>query len=446
VFTEARPLIESERAVDAFVRPSPEEIKQPERPKLADVMGPGLITGASDDDPSGIATYSQAGAQFGYALGWTLVLTYPLMCAIQMISAQVGRVTGLGLAGNMRKHYPAPLLYLLVGLLLAANIINIGADLGAMAAALRLLVAGPQLVFVAGFAIVTVLLEVFVRYSRYASMLRWLTIALFAYVVTVFAVGVPWLTVAQNLVVPHIQFTGAYLTVVVAVFGTTISPYLFFWQAAEEVEDEQEDPKAKPLIQAPQQAPRQMARIQIDTLVGMGISNLVALFIIITTAATLNAHNVTDIQTSSQAAEALRPIAGNFAFAIFALGIVGTGMLALPVLAGSAAYAVGEALQWQVGLAQKPGRARAFYLTIAVATLIGAGLNFTPLDPIKALFWSAVINGVAAVPIMAMIMLMASRKAVMGQFTLTPWLKFLGWLGTAVMAAAAVAMFATWGD
>ena len=423
-----------------------DETKRPDRPKLADVMGPGLITGASDDDPSGIATYSQAGAQFGYALGWTLLLTYPLMCAIQMISAQVGRVTGRGLAGNMRRHYPAPFVYTLVGLLLVANVINIGADLGAMAAALRLLVDGPQLGFVAAFAVITILLEVFMRYSRYASVLRWLTISLFAYVATVFAVNVPWLTVAENLVAPHVKLSGDYLTVVVAVFGTTISPYLFFWQAGEEVEDEKEDPAAKPLIEAPLQAPRQIARIQIDTLVGMGISNLVALFIMITTAATLNAHGVTDIQTSSQAAEALRPIAGRFAFTVFALGIVGTGLLALPVLAGSAAYAVGETLHWRVGLAQRPGRARAFYGVIAAATIIGAGLNFTPLDPIKALFWSAVINGVAAVPIMAMIMLMASRKAVMGEFTLTKWLTGLGWLATAAMAAAAVGMFATWGD
>jgi NRAMP (natural resistance-associated macrophage protein)-like metal ion transporter len=428
------------------VRPSPDQIKQPDRPKLADIMGPGLITGASDDDPSGIATYSQAGAQFGYSLGWTLLLTYPLMCAIQIISAQVGRVTGRGLAGNMRRHYPAPVVYVLIALLLIANVINIGADLGAMAAALRLLVAGPQLVFVAAFALITVLLEVFMRYSRYASVLRWLTISLFAYVATVFAVSVPWLTVAHNLVLPHIKFTGDYLAIVVAVFGTTISPYLFFWQAAEEVEDEKEDPKAQPLIKAPQQAAHQLARIQLDTLVGMGFSNIVALFIMITTAATLNAHGVTDIQTSSQAADALRPIAGPFAFTIFALGVVGTGMLAVPVLAGSAAYAVGETFRWRVGLAQRPARAPAFYATIAAATLVGAGLNFTSLDPIKALIWSAVINGVAAVPIMAMIMLMASRKAVMGDFTITKWLTVLGWLATAVMAAAAIGMFATWGS
>jgi NRAMP (natural resistance-associated macrophage protein)-like metal ion transporter len=421
------------------------EVKQPERPRLRDIMGPGLITGASDDDPSGIATYSQAGAQFGYTMGWTLLLTYPLMWAIQLISAQIGRVTGLGLAGNMRRHYPAWLLYGLLGLLVIANTINIGADLGAMAAALALLIQGPTLIYVVLFGVVTVVLEIFVRYSRYVSVLRWLTLSLFAYVGTVFLVGVPWLTVASNLVVPRIQFSGAYLTVIVAVFGTTISPYLFFWQAGEEVEEERENPDAKPLIEAPRQAPREMVRMQLDTAAGMGFSNLIALFIMLTTAATLNAHGVTDIQTSSQAAEALKPIAGHFAFVIFALGIIGTGMIALPVLAGSAAYAVGEAMRWRVGLARRPGRAPEFYGTIAFATLVGVVLNFTPLDPIKALFWSAVINGVAAVPIMVMIMLLASRGRVMGQFTIGRWLKGLGWIATAVMTAAAVAMFATWG-
>jgi NRAMP (natural resistance-associated macrophage protein)-like metal ion transporter len=421
-------------------------IEPSNRPRLRDVLGPGLITGASDDDPSGIATYSQAGAQFGYTLGWTLLLTYPLMCSIQMISARVGRVTGRGLAENMRRHYPAPVLYTLVGLLLIANAINIGADLGAMAAALGLLLPGPAVLYIGGFAIVTVLLEVFVSYTRYASVLRWLTLSLFAYVATVFVVGVPWLTVARYLVLPHLEFSGAYLTVVVAVFGTTISPYLFFWQAAEEVEDEQEDPAAKPLVDAPEQSPRELARIELDTLVGMGLSNIIALFIVLTTAATLNAHGIKDIQTSSQAAEALRPIAGEFAFVVFALGIVGTGMLAVPVLAGSAAYALGEAMRWNVGLSQKPRSAKAFYGAIAVATLVGATLNFTPLDPIKALFWSAVINGVAAVPIMIMIMHLSSRRAVMRQFALGPVLKTFGWLATAVMAAAAVGMFATWGD
>ena len=423
-----------------------EKVKQPERPKLRDIMGPGLITGASDDDPSGIATYSQAGAQFGYNLGWSLIISYPLMCAIQLISAQIGRVTGRGLAGNMRRNYPAALLYVLVGLLVIANTINIGADLGAMAAALGLLMPGQQPLFIAGFGIFTIVLEIFMRYSRYASVLRWLTLSLFAYVATVFVVGVPWLTVAKSLVWPHIQLSSDYITVLVAVFGTTISPYLFFWQAGEEVEEEKEDPRAKPLKSAPEQAPVQMQRMKLDTIVGMGASNVIALFIMLTTAATLNAHGVTDIQSSAQAAEALRPIAGPFAFAIFACGIIGTGLLALPVLAGSAAYAVGEAAGWPVGLAQRPGRARAFYGTIAAATLIGSLINFTPIDPIRALFWSAVINGVTAVPIMVMIMLIGSKKSVMGQFTLSPTLKFMGWLATAVMTMAAIGMFATWGS
>ena len=429
------------------VIPLPSDIaKQPERPKLIDIMGPGLITGASDDDPSGIATYSQAGAQFGYQLGWTLLLTYPLMCAIQQISAEIGRVTGRGLAGNLRRHYPRSLLYGIVTLLIIANAINIGADLGAMAAALKLLVDGPLLLHVAMFAVITVLLETFLRYSRYVSILKWLTLSLFAYVGTVFVVGVPWGTVAWQMVVPHITFSADYVTVVVAMFGTTISPYLFFWQASEEVEDVAERPEAKPLLDAPRQAPEEMRRIRIDTYIGMGFSNLVALFIVLTAAATLHAHGHTDIQTSSQAAEALRPLAGRFAFTIFALGIIGTGLLALPVLAGSAAFALGEALQWPVGLARRPLKAKAFYATIAAATVVGALLNFSSLDPVKALFWSAVLNGVVAVPVMVMMLLMAVRRDVMGQFTIGPILKVFGWLATAAMAVAAIGMFATWGS
>jgi NRAMP (natural resistance-associated macrophage protein)-like metal ion transporter len=422
-----------------------EQPKQPERPKLLAVMGPGLITGASDDDPSGIATYSQVGAQFGYQLGWTLLLTYPLMCAIQQISAEIGRVTGRGLAGNLRLHYPRWLLHGIVALLIIANVINIGADLGAMAAALKLLVAGPLLLYVAGFAIVSVLLETFLRYARYVSVLKWLTLSLFAYVATVFVVGVPWGTVLHAMVLPHLSLKATYLTAIVAVFGTTISPYLFFWQASEEVEDMSERADSASLLDAPADAPREMRRIRIDTYVGMGLSNLVAFFILLTTAATLNAHGITNIETSSQAAEALRPVAGQFAFTVFALGIIGTGLLTLPVLAGSAAFALGEAMNWPVGLARKPLKARAFYGTIAAATLVGALLNFSPLDPVKALFWSAVLNGVVAVPVMVMMLLMAVRRDVMGDFTLGHGLKTMGWLATAAMALAAVGMFATWG-
>ena len=426
--------------------PNPHDtVKQPERPKLRQVLGPGLITGASDDDPSGIATYSQVGAQFGFNLAWTMVFSWPLMCAIQEISARIGRVTGRGIAGNLKRHYPRPLLVGLIGLLLAANTINLGADLGAMAAALKLVIGGPQLLYVAAFALVSILLEVFVRYSRYVSVLKWLTLALFSYVGVAFVVHMPWATVAYRLVWPHIDWTPAYLTAVVAILGTTISPYLFFWQAEEEVEEVKERDGAWPLQRAPIQAPREFARIRLDTYIGMAFSNLVALFIIITCAATLHANGVTNIQTSAEAAQALRPIAGEAAFMVFALGIIGTGLLAVPVLAGSAAYAVGEAFGWHVGLARKLRRARAFYATIAVATLIGAALNFTPIDPIKALFWTAVINGVVAVPVMVMMMLLGGRKDVMGPFILTRGLRTAGWLATVVMAVAVVAMFATWG-
>ncbi len=418
---------------------------EPEKRKLLQILGPGLITGASDDDPSGIATYSQAGAQFGYALGWTLLFSWPLMCAIQETSARIGRVTGRGIAGNLKQHYPAPVVYLLIGLLVIANTINLGADLGAMAAALRLVAGGPAPLYVAAFAAVTVLLEIFVRYARYVAVLKWLTLSLFAYVGVALVSRVPWASVGYHILIPSISLAPGYLTVVVAVLGTTISPYLFFWQAAEEVDEVKAEDAAKPLVRAPQQAREAFGRIRIDTYLGMALSNIVALFIVITTAATLHAHHVTDIQTSSQAASALRPIAGQFAFIIFTLGIVGCGLLAVPVLAGSAAYAVGEALGWHVGLARKFRRAKAFYGAIIAACVIGAALNFVHIDPIKALFWSAVINGVAAVPIMAMIMRLATRRTVMGDFKL-PWgLATLGWLATAVMAVAAVGMFATMG-
>jgi NRAMP (natural resistance-associated macrophage protein)-like metal ion transporter len=427
-------------------RPPPEDdVKQPETPKLLQVLGPGLITGASDDDPSGIATYSQVGAQFGFDMGWVMLFSWPLMCAIQEIAAHIGRVTGKGIAGNLRAHYPRSLLFSLVGLLLIANTINLGADLGAMGAALKLVVGGPELVYVALFGAVSILLEVFVRYSRYVSVLKWLTLALFAYVGVAFVVHVNWASVAFHLVAPKIEWTSDYLTALVAILGTTISPYLFFWQAEEEVEEAKERDGAKPLSRAPSQAKPEFARIRIDTYLGMALSNLVALFIIITTAATLNAHGITDIQTSSQAAEALKPIAGAGTFVVFALGIVGTGLLAVPVLAGSAAYATGEAFGWHVGLARRLRRAPSFYAVIAIATIVGAALNFTPIDPIKALFWSAVINGVVAVPVMILMMLLASRPKVMGRFTLSRGLKIVGWAATAVMALAAVGMLATIG-
>ena len=441
------------KSTTAATPDDPHDIKQPDRPRLVDILGPGLITGASDDDPSGIATYSQAGAQFGFDLGWTLLFSWPLMCAIQEISARIGRVTGRGLAGNLKQHYPAIFVYSLVALLVVANTINLGADLGAMGAALKLVLGngdpakgGPALIYVAAFGVIFVVLEIFVRYSRYVSVLKWLTLSLFAYVAVALIVHTPWATVGYHLVIPNISLKAGYLTVVVAILGTTISPYLFFWQAEEEVEEVKERPDAKPLERAPEQAKSEFGRIRVDTYLGMAFSNIVALFIMITTAATLHAHNITDIETSSQAATALRPIAGQFAFLVFALGIIGCGLLALPVLAGSAAYALGEAFGWHVGLSRKFKRAKAFYAAIVAAGLIGGILNFVHLDPIKALFWSAVINGVAAVPIMAMIMHLASHKAAMGDFKIHWGLKTVGWVATAVMAVAAVGMFATMGS
>src|ERR1700677_2408974 len=408
------------------------------------LLGPGLITGASDDDPSGIATYSQSGARFGFSMCWVMLFTFPLMAAIQEISARIGRVTGQGIAGNIRAHYPRWLSQLIVGLLLIANILNLGADLGAMGDALVLLTGGSAHLYVVVFAIACVLLEVLSRYHNYVAILKWTSITLFAYVAAALIVPVPWSAVAWNTLVPNFSFKTDYVVAIVAVLGTTITPYCFFWQSSQEAEDERIDPHAKALLDAPEQAKVQIGRIRLDTYVGMGYSNLISLFIIITAAATLNAHGITDIQTSAQAAEALRPIAGIFTFALFAAGIIGIGLLAIPVLAGSCAYVLGEALDWPTGLDRLPLDARAFYGTIVVATLIGVGINFIGLDPVKALFWAAVINGVVAVPLMTVIMIMAMAPKVMGQFTLSRGLCAMGWLCTSVMAVAVGIMFATW--
>jgi len=403
-------------------------------------LGPGLVTGAADDDPAGIATYSQVGAQFGYSLGWTMLFSFPLMAVIQAVSARIGSVTGYGIAQNLRRHYSPQLLRGMVMLLLIANVINLGADLGAMGAALRLLIGGPQLFYTALFAAICVLLEIFTSYARYAAVLKWTTLSLFAYVAVVFAAHVPWAKALHDTFIPQFVFNKEHTTAMVALLGTTISPYLFFWQAGQEVE-EQRRRHIKPLYVAPRKAEKELARIRIDTLTGMGISNLIALFIIFATAATLHAHGVTHIQTSEQAAEALRPVAGVFAFALFAAGIIGTGMLAVPVLAGSAAYAVSEVFQWAEGLDRKPREAKAFYATIAVATLAGVAMNFTALDPIKALYWSAVVNGVLAAPLMAVMMVIAMNKRIMGKFTLRRPMFLIGWLATIVMVLATIAFF-----
>ena len=407
-------------------------------------LGPGLITGAADDDPSGIATYSQAGAQFGFLTLWAVVFTYPLMVGIQLISARIGRVTGHGLASNIGRHFPRPVLYCVVALLVFANTINIAADIAAMGDALHLVVGGPPHVYAVIFGTVCLLLQVFLTYQRYVRYLKWLTLALLSYVVLVLTMEIPWHEVAAHSFRPHFALTAEYLTVVVAVFGTTISPYLFFWQASQEVEELDADPAAGALAHAPEGAAEHLRRIKIDTYLGMAFSNIVAFCIILGTAATLNAAGVTDISTSAQAAEALRPLAGPFAFLLFSLGIIGTGMIAVPVLAGSAAYAVAETFEWKRGLDLKLLEAREFYAIIALATLGGVALDFSPIDPIRALFWSAVVNGVIAVPIMVVMMLLADDAKVMGGFTITRQLKALGWLATGTMAAAVAAMFATW--
>ncbi|CAN7711519.1 divalent metal cation transporter [Pseudoduganella sp. LjRoot289] len=408
-------------------------------------LGPGLVTGAADDDPSGIATYSQAGAQFGFGLLWSMLLTYPLMVGIQMVSARMGRVTGHGLASNIRLHCPAALLYAVVGLLLVANTINIAADVAAMGQALRLLAGGPAPLYAAGFGLLSLLLQIFVPYTRYVTLLKWLTLALLAYVATLLVVRVPWGEVLRATVLPRVRWNRDYLTTIVAVFGTTVSPYLFFWQSSQEVEELRADPDAQPLKRAPQQAGTQLRRIKLDTLVGMGFSNLVAFCIILTTAVTLHAHGVREITSSAQAASALRPVAGEFAFLLFSVGIIGTGLLAIPVLAGSAAYAVAGALGWKSSLEAAPSAARKFYGIIAAATLAGVAIGWVEVDPIKALYWSAVINGVIAVPVMAVMMLLAGRRKVMGELAVAGVLKALGWLCTGLMALAVVAMLATIG-
>ena len=362
------------------------------------------------------------------------------MAVIQAVSARIGCVTGRGIAHNLRRHYSPWLLRLVVLLLLIANVINLGADLGAMGAALGLLIGGPQHLYTVLFGVACILLETFVSYARYAALLKWATLSLFAYVAVVFTAQVPWGLALYSTFVPHLAFDAAHATAIVAVLGTTISPYLFFWQAGQEVEELRRR-HVKALCITPRTAGPELARIRTDTIVGMGVSNLIALFIIFATAATLNASGVTNIQTSAQAAEALRPIAGEFAFALFAAGIIATGMLAVPVLAGSVAYAVSEVFGWTEGLDRKPKEAKAFYATIATATLAGAALNFTSIDPVKALYYSAVVNGVLAAPLMAVMMVIAMNPRIMGRLTLPRSMRVIGWLATAVMALATAGFF-----
>lgn len=412
--------------------------KRPLHPLRA--LGPGLITGAADDDPGGIATFSQVGAQFGYSFGWAMLFSFPLLAVIQGISAGIGAVTGQGIAQNLRRHYSPWLVSVAVLLLLIANVINLGADLAAMGAALQLLIGGPERFYAIVFAFVCVGLEVFVSYARYVTVLKWLTLSLFAYVGVVLSVNVPWAEALNGLLVPQIAFDSDHAMALIAILGTTLSPYLFFWQAGEEVEELHRRHLAR-LSAHPRDAAGELSRIRVDTLVGMGFSHMIALFIIIATAATLHVSGITEIETSAQAAEALKPIAGPFAFAIFAIGIIGTGMLAVPILAGASAYAVAEVFRWPEGLDRRPKEAKAFYTTIAAATIGSVVLSFSALDPIRALYWSAVVNGILAVPLMAIMLRIAVNPRIMGRLTAPRWMIAIGWITVLVMALATIGFF-----
>ncbi len=411
-------------------------------------LGPGLITGAADDDPSGIATYSQAGAQFRFGLIWTLLLTTPLMIGIQMLSARIGWVTGEGLAANIDKMFPRWLTTGLVALLVVANTINIAADIGAMGEAIRLLIGGHLALYILAFGLVSIAAQVFFSYERTVRILKWLTLALFAYVAVILAVSVPLSQVITESLrpwsfLPNDVSARDYAAMVVAVLGTTISPYLFFWQATQEVEDQRRRPQLEHLQLDPDYAAEHLSRIKQDTFVGMGFSNVIALCIVVATAVTLNQHGITNIQTSAQAAEALRPVAGEFAFAVFALGIIGTGLLAVPVLAGSAAYAVSELYGWKAGLSHGVHEARGFYAIIVAATGIGTVMSELAVDPIQALVWSAIVNGVISVPIMAALMWIGQSSRLMGEHTISLRHRFFGWAATAVMAVAVLVMLVT---
>jgi NRAMP (natural resistance-associated macrophage protein)-like metal ion transporter len=403
-------------------------------------VGPGLITGVADDDPSGIATYSQAGAQFGLNMLWTMPLAFPLMAAIQSMCARIGRVTGKGLAANIKSAFPPIVLQAVVLLLLIANILNIAADVAAMGEVSELVTGVNRHLMTVVFVVGTLLLQVLVPYHRYVFFLKWLTLSLLAYAAVLFTVHVPWGQVALRTVWPHFTPDADAATVVVGVFGTTISPYLFFWQASEEIEDMQSRQDAEPLVRDARAAGPELLRIRWDTWSGMFYSDITAYFIILATGVTLNVAGVTDIETAAQAASALRPLAGEFAYIVFALGILGVGLIGVPVLAGSGAYALCEAMDWKWGLERRASDARGFYGVIAVSVLAGLVIQYSPISPMKALFWSAVINGVVAVPLMVVIILLVSKKSVMGAFTAGRPIIILGWIATAVMGAAAVRM------
>ncbi|OYU14964.1 MAG: iron transporter [Alphaproteobacteria bacterium PA4] len=414
--------------------------RKPRRFNPFAALGPGLVTGAADDDPSGIATYSQAGAQFGYRLLWTVIFTYPFLAMFQLTCAEIARVSGRGLAANMKRSFPRAIVAGVVALLLVANILNIAADIAAMGEAATLITGGNRYVLAAGFALLALFLQVFIPYHRYVGLLKWLTLALFAYVGVVLITGVDGPALAAALLHPAWPSNAAMAMMVVALLGTTISPYLFFWQSAQELE-EMGVHHSQPLRRTPARAPAEFRRLAIDSWGGMAVTLVISLCIMLGTSATLNAHGITHIDSAAQAALALRPLAGDFAFALFAIGIIGTGMLAVPVLAGSAAYALSELMGWRAGLELKPREAQGFYAIIAAAISIALALDFSGVPPILALYWSAIVNGVVAVPVMVVIMLLARRHATMGSFTVRGWHMALGWGAVLLMATASVAMF-----
>ncbi|MFA4937491.1 MAG: divalent metal cation transporter [Patescibacteria group bacterium] len=409
--------------------------------KFLKLLGPGFITGASDDDPSGIATYAQTGARFGYSQVWTALFTTPFMIAIQEMCGRIGMVTGRGLAGVIKLHFAKTILYGAVFLLVLANIINIGADLGAMASVTKLAFKMPFILCLVGFVLLTLALEIFVSYKKYARYLKYLTFFLLAYIITAFLIKQDWLTIFQHTIVPSISWNKIYLLNIVAILGTTISPYLFFWQADEEVEEEIVHRKLKMMGQGiPRIHNQDIHRMRIDTVIGMIFSNIIMFFIIITSAATLGANGFFDIQTADQAAQALQPLAGSMAFYIFSLGIIGTGLLAIPILAGSASYAVSESFGWPASLGKKLKKAKAFYLVIALATVIGLFINFLPFSPFQILYYAAVVNGLLAPPLLVLILLIANNKKIMGDYVNRSWSNWLGWSITGIMTVSVLAL------
>jgi NRAMP (natural resistance-associated macrophage protein)-like metal ion transporter len=414
--------------------------------KFLKILGPGFVTGAADDDPSGIGTYSQTGAQFGYSQVWTALFSFPFMAVVQEMCGRIGLVTGHGLSNVIRTNYSKKVLFSCVGLLFFANTVNIGADLGAMAATGQLLLGIPFISWLLAITTVTLLLQIFVPYPSYARILKYLGLTLFAYIIVAFIVKQPWQHIAMRAISPQFKLSKDYLLNIVAILGTTISPYLFFWEADQEAEEDLAKNRVNSYGKGiPKVAVADVKAMRIDNLVGMLFSNVVMFFIIVTAASTLGVHGIKSVTTANQAAEALRPLAGNFTYLLFATGIIGVGLLAVPVLAGSASYALMEALGWKSGLGLKFKQAHAFYITIALATLLGGLLNFVGIKPFQMLYYTAILNGVIAPPLMFMLLRISNNKGIMGKYTNGRFANVMGWAITTIMAACAIALLFTIG-